>query len=124
MLVVEDGPTVTHGGMPYGAGTLAAQEFGAREILDPRPWLQGSLKQTFEDYPETGPLLPAMGYGDQQRADLEATINAVPCDLVVIGTPIDLGRVLDIHKPWLRVKYELEEKGEPNLETVLKPFLD
>ncbi len=124
VLVVEDGPTVTHGGMPYGAGTLAAKEFGAREIIDPRPWLQGSLKKTFEDYPETGPLLPAMGYDDQQRADLEATINAIPCDLVIIGTPIDLGRVLDIHKPWLRVKYELDEIGEPNLKTVLKPFLD
>ncbi len=124
VLVVEDGPTVTHGGMAYGAGTLATKEFGAREIVDPRPWLQGSLKKTFADYPNTGPLLPAMGYGDAQRADLEATINATPCDLVVIGTPIDLGRVLDIHKPWLRVKYELDEIGEPRLETVLKPFFD
>ncbi len=123
VLVVEDGPTVTHGGMKYGAGTLAAQRFGAREILDPRPWLQGTLKDTFDKYPEIGSLLPAMGYGDRQRADLEATINAVPCDVVVVGTPIDLARCITIQKPSVRVRYELEEKGELDLESVLKPFL-
>lgn len=99
VLVIEDGPTLTHGGMKYGAGTLAAQRYGASEIIDPRPWLQGSLKTTFETYPETGPLLPAMGYDQQQRSDLESTINAVPCDLVIIGTPIDLGRVINIQNP-------------------------
>ncbi len=124
VLVIEDGPTVTHGGMKYGAGTIAAQRFGASEILDPRPWLQGTLKETFEKYPEIGPLLPAMGYGDRQRADLEATINAVPCDVVVVGTPIDLARCISIQKPSVRVRYELEERGKPDLESVLKPFLE
>lgn len=123
VLVVEDGPTLTHGGMKFGAGVLAAQKFGAAEILDPRPWLAGSLKDTFQTYPEIGALLPAMGYGEQQMADLEATINAVPCDLVLIGTPIDLGRVLKINKPSLRVGYELQERGDVTLETVLEKFL-
>ncbi len=124
VLVVEDGPTLTHGGMQFGAGILAAKQFGAGEIIDPRPWLKGSLKATFEKYPDIGTLLPAMGYGEEQRADLEATINAIPCDLVLIGTPIDLGRILNINKPCLRVRYELEERGPVTLESILKPFCE
>jgi len=102
---------------------LAAKKYGAKEIVDPRPWLNGSLVDTFNKYPEIGNLLPAMGYGIDQIKDLEQTINASDCDLVVIGTPIDLTRVIDIQKPSVRVTYELEEVGTPNLETVLKPFL-
>lgn len=124
VLVVEDGPTLTHGGMKYGAGTLAAQLYGAKEIVDPRPWLTGSLIDTFEKYPEIGSLLPTMGYGKEQIKDLEQTINASDCDCVVVGTPIDLGRIINIKKPSVRVTYELEEVGTPNLETVLKPFVD
>ena len=123
VLVIEDGPTLTHGGMKYGAGTLAAKQYGAKEIIDPRPWLTGTLKETFEKYPEIGNLLPAMGYGKQQIKDLEQTINDSDCDCVVIGTPIDLTRVIDIKKPSARVTYDLEEIGSPNLETVLKSFL-
>jgi predicted GTPase len=122
VLVIEDGPTLTHGEMPYGAGTLAARQFGAKEIIDPRPWAVGSIKDTFEKYPKVGALLPAMGYGPEQVRDLEATINAVDCDLVIIGTPIDLNRVVNIQKPSVRVTYELQEIGSPNLNTVLKPF--
>ncbi len=123
VLVVEDGPTLTHGEMQYGAGVIAAKRFGAKEIVDPRPWVTGSLKDTFAKYPHIGKLLPAMGYGEEQIRDLEATINAADCDLVVIGTPIDLTRVLNIQKPTVRVRYELAEIGTPNLETVLKTFL-
>lgn len=123
VLVVEDGPTLTHGEMQYGAGVIAAQRFGAKEIVDPRPWITGSLKDTFSKYPHIGKLLPAMGYGEEQIRDLETTINAADCDLVVIGTPIDLGRVLNIQKPTVRVRYELKEIGTPNLESVLKTFL-
>jgi len=124
VLVVEDGPTLTHGGMKYGAGTLAAKQYGAKEIIDPRPWLTGTLVDTFKKYPEIGNLLPAMGYGNEQIRDLEQTINKSDCDLVVIGTPIDLARVINIQKPSVRVTYELEEVGTPNLETILKPFID
>ncbi|MBT3923363.1 MAG: GTPase [Nitrospina sp.] len=123
VLVVEDGPTLTHGGMTFGAGSLAAKQYGAKEIVDPRPWLAGTLIDTFEKYPKIGNLLPAMGYGKEQIKDLEQTINASDCDLVVIGTPIDLTRVIDIQKPSVRVTYELEEVGTPNLEMVLKPFM-
>lgn len=122
VLVIEDGPTLTHGEMRYGAGVVAARRFGAREIVDPRPWLKDSLKETFKRYPSIGPVLPAMGYGQEQMRDLAATIDAAECDLVIVATPVDLGRVLDIGKPTLRVKYELQEIGLPNLETVLKPF--
>ena len=122
VLVIEDGPTLTHGEMPYGAGTIAARQNGAKEIIDPRPWAVGSIKETFEKYPKVGALLPAMGYGPDQVSDLEATINAVDCDLVIIGTPIDLNRVVNIQKPSVRVTYELQEIGAPNLQTVLKPF--
>lgn len=119
VLVVEDGPTLTHGEMTYGAGVVAARRFGAAEIIDPRPYAVGSIIDTFEKYPKTGPVLPAMGYGDQQAADLAATIEAVPADLVIVGTPIDLTRVIDINKPYQRVRYELQEIGTPTLEDIL-----
>ncbi len=124
VLVVEDGPTLTHGGMKYGAGTLAAKKYGAKEIVDPRPWLTGTLIDTFKKYPSIGNLLPAMGYGKEQIGDLQKTINQTDCDYVVIGTPIDLARVIDIQKPFVRVTYELEEIGTPNLESVLLPFVN
>lgn len=122
-LIVEDGPTVTHGEMKYGAGTVAAKKFGASEIIDPRPWIFGTITKTFEKYPEIGILLPAMGYGGRQIKDLEQTINAVDCDLVVIGTPIDLRRIITINKPSVRVTYNLEEIGSPNLEDALSPII-
>ncbi len=112
ILAVEDGPTTTHGGMQFGAGVLAAKRNGAAEIIDPRPWAVGEIKDTFEHYPDTGPLLPAMGYGDVQVRDLEATINAVDCDLVIVATPIDLTRILKINKPFQRIGYRLEEEGD------------
>jgi predicted GTPase len=124
VLVVEDGPTLTHGGMKYGAGTLAAKKYGAKEIVDPRPWLTGTLIDTFKKYPSIGNLIPAMGYGKEQIGDLQKTINQTDCDYVVIGTPIDLARVIDIQKPFVRVTYELEEIGTPNLESVLLPFVN
>jgi len=123
VLVVEDGPTLTHGDMTYGAGVVAALRAGAAELVDPRPWATGSLAETFEKYPDIGTLLPAMGYGDEQVADLEQTINACECDVVVIGTPIDLNRIVKIDKPTVRVSYELQEIGEPNLEQVLAKFI-
>ena len=123
VLVVEDGPTLTHGEMTYGAGVVAALREGAEELVDPRPWAEGRLAETFAHYPEIGTLLPAMGYGAQQVADLEKTINAVECDAVVIGTPIDLNRIVNIDKPTVRVKYELQEIGEPNLEQMLAKFM-
>jgi len=123
VLVVEDGPTLTHGHMTYGAGVVAALRMGAEELVDPRPWAVGRLAETFELYPEIGTLLPAMGYGDEQVADLEKTINSVECDAVVIGTPIDLNRIVKIDKPNVRVKYELQEIGEPNLDQLLARFI-
>ncbi len=123
VLVVEDGPTLTHGEMSYGAGTLAAKRFGAKEILDPRPYAVRSIKATFEKYPNTGALLPAMGYGETQMRDLEATINNVPCDSVVIGTPIDLRRIISIKKETTRVSYALDERTKPDLEDILHKFL-
>lgn len=122
VLVVEDGPTLTHGEMQYGAGIIAARKFGAAEIVDPRPFVGGTIAETFKKYPYIGTLLPAMGYGDQQMKDLETAINNTPCDLVIIGTPIDLGKLLKINKPHLRVAYELEERGTPNLVDYLKKF--
>ncbi|MGI9547784.1 MAG: cyclic 2,3-diphosphoglycerate synthase [Flavobacteriaceae bacterium] len=124
VLVVEDGPTLTHGGMTLGAGTLAAEKFGAASLVDPRPFLVGELKDTFEKYPEIGTLLPAMGYGEKQLKDLEATINQSDADAVVIGTPIDLNRVIDIQKPNIRVFYDLQSIGSPSLETVIIDFLE
>lgn len=121
-LVVEDGPTLTHGEMAFGAGVVAAEKFGASEIIDPRPWVVGKIAETYEKYPDIGDLLPAMGYGEQQVKDLEQTINAVDCDVVVIGTPIDLRKVINIKKPAVRVAYNLQEIGKPTLEDVLKKF--
>ncbi|MFH1862159.1 MAG: cyclic 2,3-diphosphoglycerate synthase [bacterium] len=123
VLVIEDGPTLTHGEMTYGAGILAAERFGASEIVDPRPFIVGSIRKTFEDYPDIGPLLPAMGYGEKQMRDLEATIAHVDCDAVIIGTPIDLRRVIKIDKPSVRVTYELQEIGKPDLQDVLRPLI-
>ncbi len=120
VLVVEDGPTLTHGEMAYGAGYVAARRFGAAEIVDPRPFAVKSIAATYEKYPKTGPILPAMGYGDAQMRDLEATIAAANVDMVVIGTPIDLTRVIKIEKPYQRVRYELQEIGQPTLEDILK----
>jgi predicted GTPase len=120
VLVIEDGPTLTHGEMAYGAGWMAAQRFGAAEIIDPHPYAVGSIKATYEKYPTTGSVLPAMGYGEAQTRELEQTINAIDCDLVIIGTPIDLKRVVKINKPTQRVRYELQEIGQPTLEDVLK----
>jgi predicted GTPase len=119
VLVIEDGPTLTHGEMAYGAGTVAAQRFGAAEIVDPRPYAVGSILETFNKYPGTGPVLPAMGYGAQQVAELEQTIHNTPCDLVIVATPIDLCRVLEIRRPYQRVRYELQVIGRPTLEEVL-----
>ncbi len=123
VLVVEDGPTLTHGGMKIGAGVVAATKYGAAEFVDPRPYLVGKLKETFETYPEIGIVLPAMGYGEEQLRDLEATINATDCDAVVIGTPIDLARIIDIDKPNTRVYYDLQEIGSPDLEGILGSFV-
>ncbi|MDP1858906.1 MAG: cyclic 2,3-diphosphoglycerate synthase [Gemmatimonadaceae bacterium] len=123
VLVVEDGPTLTHGEMRFGAGVLAAERFGASEIVDPRPWTVGTIAETFARYPNIGALLPAMGYGEQQVQDLERTINDVPCDTVIIGTPIDLTRLITITKPTVRVRYELQEVGKPDLGDVLAPFM-
>ena len=120
VLVVEDGPTLTHGGMAYGAGVIAARRFGAAEIVDPRPWAVASIAETFEKYPETGPVLPAMGYGEAQLRDLQATLNQVPCDLVIVGTPIDLARVINIKHPTQRVRYELQPIGQPTLKSILR----
>jgi predicted GTPase len=119
VLVVEDGPTLTHGEMAYGAGIVAAKRFGAAEIVDPRPYAVGSIRETFHKYPQTGPLLPAMGYGERQIQELEATINAVPCDLVLVATPIDLRRVVRTKHPMQRIRYELQEIGRPTLADVL-----
>jgi predicted GTPase len=120
VLVIEDGPTLTHGEMAYGAGYVAARRFGAAEIVDPRPFAVGSIAATFVKYPKTGPILPAMGYGEAQTRDLEATIAKSDVDMVIIGTPIDLTRVLKINKPFQRVRYELQEIGQPTLEDILK----
>ncbi len=119
VLVVEDGPTTTHGGMPFGAGTVAARQAGAAEMIDPRPYAVGSIIDVFEQYPEVGALLPAMGYGDAQLRDLEATIQAVPADVVITGTPIDLGRLIDAGHPLRHAMYGSEDVGEPTLADVL-----
>jgi len=123
VLVIEDGPTLTHGEMKIGAGVVAARRFGAAEIVDPRPYAVGKLAETFRIYPDIGKVLPAMGYGEQQVKDLAATIERADCDSVVIATPIDLGRVIRINKPNTRVNYSLQEIGRPNMPDVLGPFL-
>lgn len=122
VLAVEDGPTLTHGEMKYGAGVIAGMKHGAAEIVDPRPWTVGTISETFAKYPNIGTLLPAMGYGEEQMRDLQATIERCPADLVLIATPIDLRRIISITKPALRVEYELQEIGKPDLEDVLAPF--
>jgi predicted GTPase len=119
VLVIEDGPTLTHGGMAYGAGVVAARRFGAAELVDPRPYAVGSIAETFEKYPHVEELLPAMGYGDEQIAELEETINAVDCDLVLVATPIDLRRLIDVRHPVDRVRYELQVIGRPTLKEIL-----
>lgn len=123
VLCVEDGPTLTHGGMRFGAAILAAERWGA-EVIDPRPYAVGEIAGTFEKYPETGPVLPAMGYGEQQIADLKATIAATPCDLVVVGTPINLARVVELSRPSVRVRYEMEILSSPGLLEILAPVIE
>jgi predicted GTPase len=123
VLVIEDGPTLTHGGMSFGAGMVAADDNGAAEIVDPRPYAVGSIKDAYTKYPNLGKLIPALGYYEDQLRDLEETVKATPCDLVLIGSPIDIRRVIDIEKPSMRVCYELEEIGEPNLNTVIEGVL-
>lgn len=123
VLVVEDGPTLTHGGMKIGAGVVAAQKFGAAELVDPRPFTVGKLSETFKLYPNIGSLLPAMGYGEEQLKDLETTINNTECDAVVIGTPIDLNRIIKINKPNTRVYYDLQEIGYPDLKGLVDDFI-
>jgi len=123
VLAIEDGPTLTHGEMKIGAAVVASQKFGAAGFVDPRPYTVGRLTDTFKTYPNIGILLPAMGYGEQQLKDLEATINRTDCDSVVIGTPIDLGRIIKINKPFTRVYYNLQEIGRPNLDGVLSDFI-
>jgi predicted GTPase len=123
VLVVEDGPTITHGGLPSGAGTVAAQQGGAREQVDPRPWAIGSIAQTLRRYPHIGPVLPAMGYSEQQLRELEATIDAVDCDVVVAGTPVHLERLVHCRHPIRQATYELAEVGEPTLAQVLEPTI-
>ncbi|MFW6289938.1 MAG: GTP-binding protein, partial [Mariniphaga sp.] len=122
VLCIEDGPTLTHGEMTFGAAVVAAQKYMAGKIVDPRPYTTGELTQTFEKYPKIGTLLPAMGYGPAQVKDLEATINKTDCDSVIIGTPIDLSRIIEIGKPFTRVHYDLKEIGHPNLDEVLAGF--
>lgn len=122
VLVIEDGPTLTHGEMTYGAGILAARKFGALEIIDPRPYAVKSIADTFEKYPGIGTLLPAMGYGEQQIKDLQMTINKTECDTVVVGTPIDLSRLIKINKPSVTVRYDLQVIGSPNLTGILKDY--
>jgi predicted GTPase len=120
VLVVEDGPTLTHGEMAYGAAWVAARRFGAAEIVDPRPYAVGSIRATYAKYPSTGAVLPAMGYGEAQMSDLQQTINQTDADLVLIGTPIDLNQLITINKPSQRVSYELQEIGQPTLADLLK----
>jgi predicted GTPase len=119
VLVIEDGPTLTHGEMAYGAGWVAARRFGAAEIVDPRPYAVGTIAETYRKYPSTGPILPAMGYGEGQMKDLEDTINQAEVDLVISATPIDLNRVIQVKKPMQRVRYELQEIGQPTLRELL-----
>jgi len=123
VLVVEDGPTLTHGGMSYGAGVLAARKAGVAEFADPRPYARGSLRDTFRDYPHLGKVLPAMGYSERQMAELKETIEATPCDAVVIGTPADLARLLALRKPAVRAAYAIEESGEKLLKRALEEFV-
>jgi predicted GTPase len=123
VLVIEDGPTLTHGEMAYGAGMVAAKKYNPAEIIDPRPFAVGTIDETFKKYPKTGALLPAMGYSDAQLKDLEETIKNIKCDTVVIGTPIDLRRIIKINQNTVRVTYDLEERTKPDLKTILEGFV-
>jgi len=123
VLVIEDGPTVTHGGMAYGAGALAARSHGAKELVDPRPHAQGSVKDTLDEYAHLTEVLPAMGYSEAQLADLQATIAATPCDVVIIGTPIDLTHVIEIEQPTVRATYQIEDAGSPTLADIIDDFI-
>ena len=123
VVVVEDGPTLTHGEMRYGAGIVAAQRLGASEILDPRPWVTGTIAETFAKYPDIGTLIPAMGYGERQIRDLEETLAKIPCDTVIISTPVDLGRIITIEQPSVRITYELAVQGKPDLQDALARFI-
>ena len=123
VLVIEDGPTLTHGEMKIGAGIVAAMKYGAAELVDPRPYVVGKLAETFKIYPNIGQLMPAMGYGVQQVKDLETSINKVPCDSIIIATPIDLNRLIKIKKPNTRVYYDLQEIGKPDMNDILVDFL-
>jgi len=122
VLVVEDGPTLTHGNMSFGAGTVAAKKYNSKEIIDPRPWAIDSIKEVFDKFRQLGKVLPAMGYSKEQIEELETTINNVPCDSVIVGTPIDIGKLMELNKPLVRVKYSLEEVGKPDLIDILKSF--
>jgi len=124
VVIVEDGPSLTHGGMPYGAGTIAARKYGAAEIVDPHPYAVGTIQESYRQYPEVGAQLPAMGYSEEQIRDLEETINAVDCDLVLFSTPINLTRLLSINKPAIRIRYEYKDHGHPSLEEVIAEKLD
>jgi len=124
VLVVEDGPTITHGGMPFGAGWVAAHQAGATSYVDPRPFARGSLVATFEKFPHIGAVLPAMGYGDEQLDELAETIRAADCDAVVLSTPMDLGRLIDVGHPTRTVSYELDDLGTPTLAGVLAPYIE
>jgi len=122
VLVVEDGPTLTHGEMPYGSGVVAARQCGATDLVDPRPYAVGSIRGIYERYPHLTALLPAMGYSDMQRHELEETINRVPCDLVVVATPVDLARIISVNKPCIRISYEIDELSRPDLADILQEF--
>ena len=124
VLVIEDGPTVTHGGMADGAGTVAARQAGAGDIVDPRPYAVGTIAETYERYPHIGPVLPAMGYGERQIAELSETVRAAGCDVVVTGTPIDLGRLVELGHPTRHARYTVRERGEPTLDQVLEPWIE
>ncbi len=123
VLVIEDGPTLTHGSMSFGAGFVAAKKFGASEIVDPRPWIKGSIKEAFEKYPQIGSILPALGYGEEQLKELEEIVNSSDAELVVVATPVNLGRIINMNKPYVRVTYELQEIGKPDLYEIIKERL-
>ncbi len=123
VLVIEDGPTLTHGSMSFGAGFVAAKKFGASEIVDPRPWIKGSIKKAFEKYPQIGSILPALGYGEEQLKELEEIVNSSDAELVVVATPVNLGRIINMNKPYVRVTYELQEIGKPDLYEIIKERL-
>jgi len=123
VLVIEDGPTLTHGSMSFGAGFVAAKKFGAREVVDPRPWIKGSIKEAFIKYPQIGSILPALGYGKEQLKELEEIVNSSDAELVVVATPVNLGRIINMNKPYVRVTYELQEIGKPDLHEIIKERL-